>query len=105
MPKYSVQIHAQNYLVDMSNKIAKHGFITWEFVEAADATAAENLAIQMVRDDEELCAQVRNDSADPPTMDVMEIIEFESFDGINTNLGRVWYEVKPKRWWQFWRRD
>jgi hypothetical protein len=105
MPKYCVQIRAQNLLVEMSGKLAKHAFITWKFVEAPDATAAETIAIQMVRDDEELRAVVRNEAADAPTMEAPEIVEFESFEGVNTNLGRIWYEMNPTHWWQFWRRD
>jgi len=38
-------------------------------------------------------------------MDVIGITELESFHGIkNLEHGLVWYEERPKRWWQFWRR-
>ncbi|MBI5724855.1 MAG: hypothetical protein HZA50_12920 [Planctomycetes bacterium] len=60
--------------------------------------------MQQLRDGQELRVIVRNDKADPPMMDVVEILERDSFDGIDTQPGRVWYEINPKRWWQFWRR-
>ncbi|MBI5722961.1 MAG: hypothetical protein HZA50_03305 [Planctomycetes bacterium] len=88
----------------MDGKVAKHGFITFRFVEADDPDAAENAAVQQLRDDQELRVLVRNDKHDPPMMDVIEILERDSFDGIGTQPGRIWYEMNPKRWWQFWRR-
>ena len=103
MPKYCVQIEASNFLVDIEGKLAKHGFLTLKFVEADDPIAAENTAVQMLRDDEELRVIVKNDSMDPPVMDVMEIIEVDSFDGVDSRMDRIWYEINPKRWWQFWR--
>ncbi len=104
MAKYLVQIDAKNFLVEMEGKLAKHGFITFRYVEAADPVTAENEAVQMIRDDEELRSLVRNDPADPPVMAVLEIAELESFDGADIPPGRIWYEMSPKRWWQFWRR-
>jgi hypothetical protein len=38
-------------------------------------------------------------------MDVTSVIELESFDGIeNLEPGIVWYEERPRGWWQFWKR-
>jgi hypothetical protein len=38
-------------------------------------------------------------------MDVTEIDQMESFDGIeNLEPGFVWHEERPNRWWQFSRR-
>ena len=104
MPKYLVQIDAHNFLIDVDGSTTKRGFITFMHVEAYDPTSAEYKAVQMLRDDQDLRALVRNESADPPVMDVLEIAELESFKGVETQLGRIWYEMNPKRWWQFWRR-
>lgn len=104
MPKYQIQIDASNFLVDLDGTVAKRGFITFRFVDAEDPVAAKNAAVQLLRDDQELRALVQNDSDDPPVMDVVEIAEFESFDGISDQSGRIWYDMNPKRWWQFWRR-
>ena len=75
------------------------------FVESPDAAAAENAAVQMIRETQRLRDVVRNGSDDPPVMDVIGITEMESFDGIdNLEPGFVLYGERPKRWWQFWRR-
>ncbi len=49
-------------------------------------------------------ALVKNQPDDPPVIDVTEIAELESADdGTLEQPGRIWYEMNPKRWWQFWR--
>ncbi len=101
MPKYQVEIDARNFLVELDGTVGKHGFVTILYVEAVDAKAAEYAAVQMLRDDQELRSLVKNDKTDPPTMDVTEVIEVESFDGIDGQPGKVWYKMKAKRWWQF----
>jgi hypothetical protein len=105
MPKYKVEINGANFLIDMDGRMAKHGFFTTRFIEAADSGAAENAAVQMIRETQRLRDLVRNAPDDPPVMDVTEIDQMESFDGIeNLEPGFVWHEERPKRWWQFWRR-
>src|SRR5205809_294154 len=104
MPNYRVQIEGSNFLADMNGKIGKHGFITFCCLQADDGSAAENAAVQMVRDDQELRDLVKNQPDDPPVMDILEITELESLDGVPAKTGRIWYEMKPKRWWQLWRR-
>ncbi len=102
MPKYVVQIDAQNFLVDVGGKAAKHGFITFKCVEAEDPQSAELAAIQTIRDDQDLRPLVQNAKEDPPHMSLLSIDEVESFDEID-GCGKIWYEMNPKRWWQFWR--
>lgn len=105
MPKYKVEINGANFLIDMEGRPAKHGFFTIRFVEAPDAAVAENDAVQMIRDTQRLRDLVRNAPDDPPVLDMIGITEMESFDGIETpDLGFVWYEERPRRWWQSWRR-
>jgi hypothetical protein len=105
MPKYKVEINGANFLIDMQGRRAKCGFFTIRFVEAPDAAAAENAAVEMIRETQRLRDVVRNGPDDPPVMDVIGIFEMESFDGIdNLEPGFVLYGEGPKRWWQFWRR-
>ena len=103
MPKYQVQIEASNFLVEMEGRTAKHGFITFKYIEADDPTSAENMAVQMIRDDQQLRDLVQNGSDDPPVMDVTQIAELESFPDQENQPGRIWYAMHPKRWWQFWK--
>jgi len=104
MPKYVVTIDASNFLVEMDNQLAKRGFIALKLVEADDPKKAEFAAVQMLRDDQGLREMVRNEPNDPPVMDLEEIAEVDSFDSFPTQPGLIWYELNPKRWWQFWRR-
>jgi hypothetical protein len=77
MPKYRVQLDAQNLLVEMEGALAEYGFITWRTVNAADATAAESAAVELLRCDAELREMLQNESDDPPIMDVIEIVEVD----------------------------
>jgi hypothetical protein len=104
MPKYRVQINAKNFLVDMDGVVAKYGFITWRLVDAPDPVAAENSAVQMLREDQELRVLVLNEKNDPPVMDVTETAVLDSVEASQSQPGRIWYPMNPKRWWQFWRR-
>jgi hypothetical protein len=104
MPVYRVEINAKNFLVDLGGTVAKYGFVTHRFVTADDAASAENAAVEVLRNDGELRSMVKNQPGDPPVMDVTEIIELDG--QANQPLGqpgRLWYELNPKRWWQFWR--
>jgi hypothetical protein len=106
MPKYKVEIHGANFLIEMDGRPAKHGFFTTRFVEAPDAAAAENAAVQMIRETQRLRDLVRNVPDDPPIMDVLAITELESFVGIeHLDPGFMWFEERPRRWWRFWRRE
>src|SRR5215475_6022537 len=101
MPKYWVEIDASNFLVSLDGWLDKYGFVTSRAVESENATAAEFAAVQMLREDQELRDLVQNEPGDPPVMDVIGITEVESFDGLPAHMGRVWYPVNPRRWWQF----
>ena len=82
MLKYKVEINGANFLIDMEGRTAKHGFFTIRYVEAPDGAAAENAAVQMIRDTQRLRDLVRNAPDDPPVMDVTSVIELASLDGI-----------------------
>jgi hypothetical protein len=105
MARYKVEINGANFLIDMNGRTAKHGFFTDRFVQAADPAATENAAVQIIRETQRIRDLVQNAPDDPPIMDVTSVIELASFDGIeNLEPGFVWYEQRPRRWWQFWRR-
>lgn len=105
MTKYKVEINGANFLIDLEGRMAKCGFFTTRFLESTDSAAAENSAVQMIRETRRLRDLVRNIPDDPPFMDVTSVIELESFDGIESlEPGIVWYEERPRRWWQFWKR-
>jgi hypothetical protein len=105
MAAFRVMINGQNFLVEMDGRVAMYGFFTTRRVEAADPAAAEHAAVQMIRETQRVRDLVCNDPADPPVMDVTSIIELESGEEIESReTGFVWYEEKPIRWWESWRR-
>jgi hypothetical protein len=105
MSAYRVMINGQNFLVEMDGRLAKYGFFTARIVESPDPIAAEYAAVQMIRETQRLRDLVRNEPGDPPVMHVTSIVELESGDEIeDREPGFVWYEERPRRWWQFWRR-
>ena len=104
MPRFRAVINGENFLINMDGDIAKYGFITFREVDAADPQAAELAAVQVLRDDQEFRAVVRNSKDDPPTMTVTELSEVEEGrDDLPSNF--IYYPMEPaKRWWQFWKR-
>jgi hypothetical protein len=104
MPKYQVEVNGRNFLLDMEDQLAKYGFITLRYVEAADSSTAETAAVALLRSSDKLRLGVRNDPEDPPVMDVTEIREVDSGEfHDNPQPGFLWYEENPRRWWQFWK--
>lgn len=73
-------------------------------VEADDTGAAENLASQMLRDGDVLRGLVQNPADDPPTMQADDIYEIKHREDFEEAENYIWFEMKPKHWWQFWRR-
>jgi len=71
-------LNGKNFLMTMNGKEQKVGFFKNVFVEAADATAAEYAAVDVLRDDETLVNGVRNTVDDPPMLYATEIEEIES---------------------------
>ena len=104
MPKYQVTVHGKNFLIDTDGRTAKLGFLTHRYLEAADASAAEYAAVQKVRETERLRQLVRNAPNDPPVMDVDAIVELSADAELPPDTGFIFYEMNPRRWWQFWRR-
>jgi hypothetical protein len=103
MPVYWVTVNGENFLLDVEGTLAKHGFFTHRCVTAANPDEAERTAIEVVRQDERLRPLVKNSADDPPTMKLEAIAELGTFDP-DCPKGFVWYQMRPKRWWQFWRR-
>lgn len=104
MPAYRVQIHGENFLVELEGDWAKYGFLTVRDVVAESPAAAESLAVQMIRDDPKLRPLVQNATDDPPTMQLEDLAEIDA-PSPATPTGFIWYRMQPvRRWWQFWKR-
>lgn len=93
MKQYKVFIHGTKFLVKFGGQAKKVGFYTTRFVRAADAEAAEDNAVQMLREHEPLRESVLNDRSDPPMLHVEKMFEAEltGEEPEPCQIGLVWY--------------
>ena len=84
MNKYKVLLNGRNFWTNMDGQLKLMGFYTTRFVEAETPEKAEELAVQLVREDAKLRDAVINDKSDPPMIYVEEIVMLETFDGNKT---------------------
>ncbi len=91
MPYYEVKLNGENFWMVMEDKPSKMGFYTNRYVEATDATEAENKAVQMIRDDPTF-DKILNARSDPPMIYCDRISELEgNVDSPTANQGYVFY--------------
>jgi hypothetical protein len=91
--KYRVLVQGTNFLIPINNELVKCGFYTTRYVEAKNAKEAEYKAMDILRGTKRLKDIVKNDAMDPPVMNAEEIVEIESFAGIeNLEPGFAWYK-------------
>ena len=92
MNKYRVFLNGRNFLVDLGDGLASHGFYTTRFVEANAPDEAELKAVDSVRRREEIKPLLRNLPDAPPMLFAEEIEEIDTFEGIETlEQGITWY--------------
>jgi hypothetical protein len=84
MRKFKVFLRGVNFFLKMDGEAKRCGFYTTRYVEAGDRDQAEQRAVDAFRDEGRLRGLVLNDPSDPPTLFVEEIVEIESFDGIES---------------------
>lgn len=98
MRKFGVMIGGENFLVRFDgDEPRKFGFVTWRFVEAANESDAESIAVASLREDQSLQTIVLNTRDDSPVLNVEEINELVSFDGIeNLSPGLIWYDPEKE---------
>ena len=82
MPKYSVMINGENFLLCLDGEEKKMGFYVVRYVEADCPENAELAAVKLVRGIGRLRAITRNTPDDPPMMYLEEMHELASFDDI-----------------------
>jgi hypothetical protein len=101
MPAYWVTVNGENFLVEIGGTIGKYGFFTHRRISAGSPEEAGELAVRIVLEDQCLLALVRNQTEDRPITRVETITETTESDCPESF---VWYQMNPKRWWQFWKR-
>lgn len=95
--KFKLLIEGQNYIVHLDNTPQRCGFFTTRFIDADNSSDAENIVLQLIKD--ELKGVVLNDRNDPPVIYFDEIIEIASFGNNDVpGFGFTWFkEESPSR--------
>lgn len=89
--KFKIVVEGQNYTVNLDNTPQRCGFFTTRFVEADNPSEAENIVLQLIRD--ELKGIVLNDRNDPPAISLDEIVEIASFGNNDVpGFGFTWFK-------------
>ncbi len=102
MTRYHVMIHGEQFLLQLEQKAAWHGFYQNFCVEAENPEEAEDQVMERLSEDEDLCEMTLNPEEKPPLLSVEEISELTdpTREG-ELPTGRAWYPEKA--WWQFWK--
>ena len=58
------------------------GFYTTRWVEASTPEEAENAAIELIKNDQDLKSVVKNEKDNPPMLYAEEILEIENFNKV-----------------------
>lgn len=97
MPKFRVRLNGQNFLLSVDGQPRRMGFYKTYFLQADDAEAAELMACDFVRGDDQLRPRVLNEPGDRPLILPTAIDEIESFEGLTSlEQGYVFYPEEEK---------
>ena len=75
---FRVLINGENFLLEFGGSPRRLGFYTTRFVEALDGAEAENIAIDLVRNDQHLRSSVLNAREDPPMLYAREVEQIDA---------------------------
>jgi hypothetical protein len=92
--KFKVTLQGRNLLLEI-DRVAKHGVVAVRFVEAIDEVVAGHAALENFQSEpkaEMLRSQLLNPDNDAATFEIREVIEVDSFDGVeNLHPGLIFY--------------
>lgn len=93
MKAYEVFVNGTHFLVEFGEGVEKYGFFTNVYVEARNYEDAENNAMQLLREHDELRDSVTYKNHNSPRMCVEEITEIANYHEIDKKIqGLVWYK-------------
>ena len=97
MKKYKVFLTGRNFWMEANGQPKQMGFYTTRFVNADTPENAENLAVQLIREDSKLREAVINERSDPPTIYAEDIELLQTFEGIKVpGTGYTFYEEESE---------
>ena len=73
--RYRILLNGQNLLAEIEGTLQYLGFYTTRIVEAGTKAEAESLALTLIEQDRKVLQMMRNNSDDPPTFSIEEIVE------------------------------
>jgi hypothetical protein len=87
-------VQLTSHCIDLGDGLTKHGFYTTRFVEASNPDEAELKAVESLRQWNEIKSLLENEKNDPPMLYADEILELETFEGVNRDVekGASWYK-------------
>lgn len=92
MTKFKILINGKNFKFEEVDGVYDSGFYTNVFVETENQEAAESMAVDILRKDEELSSITVNKSDNLPILTVLEIEILEKWPE-NTSMPRTRLEV------------
>jgi hypothetical protein len=104
MNKYQILMNVDNILLLFDGKPRLMGYYQTVKVEAETPAQAELLAVEKIRNDEEIKAiWIQEKQKTPPRIIAEELYAVDEFDEAiqGDQTGRTFYPVK--QWWQFWK--
>ena len=97
MKKYKVFLNGKNFWMKADGQPKLKGFYTTRFVEADTPEKAENLAVQLIREDPKLRKAVINEKTDPPMIYAEDIELLRTFEGVRVpGAGYTFYEEETE---------
>jgi len=75
MKKYKVMLNGQNFVIDLGEGQARHGFYTTRYVDANTKAEAEDIVIASINNRSDIKENIKNESNDPPMLYAEEIVE------------------------------
>ncbi|MBW2568028.1 MAG: hypothetical protein JRD93_01320 [Deltaproteobacteria bacterium] len=75
MKRFKVQLHGENFLLNLDGVLKKYGFYATIFIKAKDSREAEKIAIILTHQNPNLKGIALTENADRPKINLKEIKE------------------------------
>lgn len=92
MTTYLVRLNGRNFLMDGEGGSRKKRFDTTRLVEAENPKRAETLALDLIRNDDDLWNSVLNETSDPPKISLESVSKISAmvYDAQNRACATYW---------------
>ena len=91
MPRYRVLLRGENFPLELESEEKLYGFYTTRWVWAADEYAAEQKAVERVKQDQHLVSQIVHNETEP--MIYLEDIDVDTWFSFKKGKGYSFYPM------------